>query len=557
MSSKFLPVLVISFAALFFMDSCSKKTNTQGRYIPSNAAVVLHVNAESILEKLPWEEIKQNDLFIQMYADTSLSSFVKSAMDNPENTGIDTKKDLVFFMVKDSSGGYLAFEGTLKDAAKFKAYNASALKKATASEKNGIGFLVEERTTVSWDKDKFIVIADAPEVSQMNDLDKMMNKDSVKVVSPKLPSTRDGIATASMLYALDKDNSLAANEKFSELVGTKGDMHFWANSEALYQGTPATPGIAALGMLNIGKLYQGSFSTGTVQFENGKIDVALKSYAGKELTDIFKKYSGTKISGDMVKRLPAKDVAVFLAMNFKPEGIKEFAKLIGIDGLVNMGASYLGFNLDDFVKANKGDIVFSISDISKDSSGKTNAAVLFAASKGDKPSFDKLVAAGKKLGSQELGSSASGFYFNQNDKYFSIGTNKDYIDQFVTKEGDSKFDFFDKISSGPIGGFVNLQYILTSLRDQASKDSLGLMAMDASIKLWDNIVMNGGEFKDGGITQHFEVNLVDKTTNSLKQLNRYAGVIGKIAQQKKREDKMMDTKLQGDTTGVKDSLPVQ
>jgi hypothetical protein len=334
-------------------------------------------------------------------------------------------------------------------------------------------------------------------------------------------------------------------------------MHFWANSEALYQGTPATPGIAALGMLNISKLYQGSFSTGTVQFENGKIDVALKSYAGKEMTDIFKKYSGTKINSEMVKRLPAKDVAVFLAMNFKPEGIKEFAKLIGIEGLVNMGASYLGFNLDDFVKANKGDIVFSISDIVKDTSGKTNAAVLFAASKGDKVSFDKLVAAGKKLGSQELGSSASHFYFNQNDKYFSIGTRKEYIDQFVAKEGDNKFEFFDKISSGPIGGYVNLQYIMRSFRDQASKDSLGMMALDASLKLWDNILMNGGEFKAGGITQHFEINLVDKSVNSLKLLNRYAGVIGKIAQQKKKEDDMMGIKLHGDTTGVKDSLLVQ
>lgn len=557
MSSKFLPVLLITVIAVLSLSSCSKKKNTQGRYIPANAAVILHMNAGSIFEKLPWEEVKQNQLFVEMYADTSLSSFVRSAMDNPENTGIDTKKDLVFFMVKDSTGGYFAFEGTVKDAAKFKAYNAAALKNATTSQKDGVEYMVADRTTVSWDKDKFIVVTDAPEVSRMNDLDKMMNKDSVKIALPKLPSTRDGIATASMLYALAEDNSMAENEKFSELVSTKGDMHFWANSEAIYQGTPGTPGMAALGMLNISKLYQGSFTTGTVQFENGKIDVDMKSYAGKEMTDIFKKYSGTKISSEMVQRLPAKDVAVFLAMNFKPEGIKEFAKLIGIEGLVNMGASAFGFTLDDFVKANKGDIVLSISDIVKDTSGKTNAAILFAASKGDNASFDKLVAAGKKFGSKELGSNAPNFYFNQNDKYFSIGTRKEYIDQFVTKEGDSKFDFYEKISSGPIGGYANLQYILSSMRTGASKDSLGLVALDASLKFWDHIIMNGGEFKDGGVTQHFEINLVDKTTNSLKQLNKYVAQIGSVARQKKQADDMMGIKLYGDTTGVKDSLPFQ
>lgn len=551
MKQKFLPSLFLSLTAILMMVSCSKKSNTLGRYVPANAAIVLHLNAATLTDKLPWEEVKQNELFKKMIADSSLSPFAKAALDNPENTGIDIKKDLIFFMVKDSTGAYVAFEGGIKDAAKFKAYNNSVFKNGKASQKNGVDYLADDKTTVSWNQTKFIVVADAPEASQLNNMDRMMNKDSMMLPPPVSVSTRDEAATAEQLYALAENNSLAKNEKFSELVASKGDVHFWMNAESF---NPGTAGMGAMSMVNMNKIFEGSVTSGTVNFESGKIEVDVKSYAGKELTDIWKKYSGSKISSDMVKRVPAKDVAFFLAMNFKPEGIKEFVKLMGLEGLINMGAAFLGFNLDDFIKANKGDILLAVSDIVKDSSGKTDASVLFAASVGDKLSFDKLVAAGNKMGKDQLGAAASKISFNQNKEYFAIGNKKENIDQFITKEGSSTFDFYSKIASGPIGGYVNLQYIMTSMRSEASKDSLGLLAMDASIKMWENIILSGGEFKNNGVTQHIEINLVDKTTNSLKQLNKYAAAIGVIAEQKKKETDITDIRLHGDTTGVKDSL---
>lgn len=542
MQFKFFPTLLFAFTALLFITSCGKKTNTQGLYIPATAAVIVHVNSEAISSKLPWEEVKQNVLFKSLYADSSLSSYVKSAMDNPENTGIDSKKDLLFFMVKDSAGAYVAFEGTVKDAAKFKTYNTAALKDAMASQKNGVEYLSNKRTTVSWNKEKFIVIADAPEANQLNNIDKLMNKDSSLTAPPA--TSRDGLSTAASLYQLSENNSMAKNEKFSKLINNKGDVHIWLNTQALYEGNA---GMAALSMVNISKLYEGSFTAGTINFENGQVIVDLDSYAGKEMTDLWKKYGGSKISNDMVKRLPAKDVAVLIALNFKPEGIKEFVKLLGVEGLINMGSGLIGFNLDDFVKANKGDILLSVSDITKDSSGKTDANILFAASVGDKASFDKLVNAGNKMGKQQLGISASKIFYNRNDPYFAIGNKKESIDQFVAKEGNSQFDFMNKIASGPMGGYVNLQYILNSMRDEAGKDSLGLVALDASLKFWKDIIMSGGNFKEGAVTQHIEINLLDKTNNSLKQLNTYIGIMANVIKEKKKETSITEIRLPGIT----------
>ena len=42
---------------------------------------------------------------------------------------------------------------------------------------------------------------------------------------------------------------------------------------------------------------------------------------------------------------------------------------------------------------------------------------------------------------------------------------------------------------------------------------------------------------DGAITQSVEINLIDKTTNSLKQLNQYAGILSGVYKKQKQLDK--------------------
>lgn len=60
------------------------------------------------------------------------------------------------------------------------------------------------------------------------------------------------------------------------------------------------------------------------------------------------------------------------------------------------------------------------------------------------------------------------------------------------------------------------------MKDETPKDSIGKAMYDASTKMWDNLIMTGGNMKGDAMKGHFEVNLVDKNTNSLKQLNTYA-----------------------------------
>lgn len=525
MQKRFLPLLLLAFTGVILFSSCSK-SNTQGRYIPKGAGLVMQINGASLNDKLPWADVKQNELFKDMVADSSVDAYLKSALDNPENTGIDVKNDIIFFMVKDSLGGYAAIEGTVKDAAKFKQFNSEATKITAETEKDGVHFLTNKKMTSTWNKDRFIILVDIPQMDYEN---KFRNTWDSANPAPAIVQ-RDLNSTATQLYSLTESNSLAKNEKFSDLVGTKGDLHVWINGEAFGTGNM---GMQALSMVNMSKMYEGAIVAATVNFDNGKIVADVKSYAGKDMTDIWKKYSGSKVNSDMVKRIPDKDIAAIVAMNFKPEGIREFLKLAGMEGFANMGASYAGFTLDDFIKANKGDILLAVSNLRKDSMGMQNMNVIFSASIGDKASFGKLIDAGKKLGGEKMGNMMDNkMFYNSNDNYFAIGNDKAGIDKYIGSASNNSFPFFDKAYDSPLGAYVNFQYIMTAMKSETA-DSLDKAAYDASLKMWDNLLATGGDFSNGAITQHLEVNLVDKNTNSLKQLNTYLGTMGNIEKKKK------------------------
>jgi hypothetical protein len=527
---------MIAVSAVLFMASCSKKTNTQGRYIPKEAVFAMHINGESLTAKLPWDEVKNNNAFKMAYTDSSVDAIARAAMDNPENTGIDIKNDMVFFVVKDTAGGYAVFQGKVKDAARFKSYFTSALKDATASEKDGISFLSKDRVSVTWDKDKFIMLSDLPQMSGMNELQTRNVWDTSYNAPIKDISTRDINATATALYNLKEGNSLATEERFSKLLADKGDMHFWMNAESL---SKEMSGMAGLAMMNLNKIYEDSRHAATANFEDGKIKVNMTSYGGKEMTNLYKKYGGGKVNADMAEQLANKDIAIFFAMNFKPEGIKEFLKLLNLEGMINMASGQIGFTFDDFIKANKGDLLLSVSDFTVDSFGRPDPKVLFATSIGDKVAFDKLIAAGNKMGRGAVGFGKE-FSYNKNDKYFVIGNDKAANDQFVNGKAGNKPAFWDKVSGGAVAGYVNIQTLMNSFRSEISNsDSFSIRTFQASQKFWNDITLSGGELKDGGIVQHIEINLMDKTTNSLKQLNKYFDEIALIQKQRKESYKYM------------------
>ncbi|HJY23039.1 MAG TPA: DUF4836 family protein, partial [Hanamia sp.] len=374
MKSLFKSALIFCLMAFLF-SSCGKR-NEEGKMIPKSALFVAQINMQSLGEKLSWNDIKQTSWYKKAYSDSATADWRKKILDNPGASGIDFNSGLTFFVNKsEGSDYYFVVGGKLKSEKDFEQFNKNFDPTQTVKKAGDISTLVlKDKNVVGWNDNHFAYVMNSATTStQMYSWE-----DSTGASSNIAPVDRsEELASfCNKLFSLKADSSLAKNDKFSDLLKEKGDLHFWQNTEEI---TKSVPNMGMLGMLKLDVFFKDNISTFTVNFDKGKIEIEQKGYAGKELTDFMKKNKGSKINTDMIKNIPSQNVFGILAMNFKPEGIQELIKLTGTDGMVNMYLQQLGFSLDDLSKANNGDLMIALSDFKmktdsmdiKDSEGNT------------------------------------------------------------------------------------------------------------------------------------------------------------------------------------------
>ena len=532
-------LLLLIFALLIV--SC-KETNKTGAMIPNDAGMVLHLNANSLNSKLSWEEIKQTNWFKEMYADAP-DSLARKLMDDPANSGMDIKSDFIFFVKNQGSNGYMVFEGAVKDAAAFEAFNKKISNNAATSKDGGFSSIqMQKGTAVTWNKDRFAYVIDAPNMN-MNRSFSMEGGDQTE---PATLSADTLVAIGKSLFSLKSSTSLAGNEKFGDMVKEEGDVHMWVNSEYLSGGMAA----GALSMMKVNTLLQGNVSATTINFDNGKITMKSKGYYNKELSRIFDKYPSKEISADLVNRIPSQNVYAAFVMNYPPEGLKEFMKTIGVDGMVNGFLGQANYSIDEFVKANKGDIVIAVTDfgvakrmdtidipggepMTYERSGP-DAKVLLATSINDRAAFDKLIGAFKAQGVDDFSKSIPDINYKLDNNWFAISNSTEYVTKFLAG-GNNNHAFASKISGHPFGGYIDIQKIIRTTQGNA-KDSAEMIAYKASLDMWQDIVITGGEYKNDALSAQFELNLMNKNTNSLKQLSAYFDQLSRIIKDKRSQN---------------------
>lgn len=532
MKLKLTPIVLVA-ALLVILSSCSNKADVP---VPSDAAFVLHIDGKSLNEKLSWDEIKQNAWFKKVYDEAANDdALVRKILDNPDNSGIDTKSDAYFFMRMRSRGAYVSFVCNIKDEKAFNELVAKAMGGAKAKKEGGLSIIASDEAVFSWDNKRFVAIADAPDAYQGGG-GRSLDTDSL-------------VFFAKEVHTLKSKQSLGSNSKFSSLVKEKGDAHIWMNGGTMYGGSLP----AMLALTKVSLLFEGNISAATVNFENGKITFNGKSYFNKEMEALYKKYSVKNVDPAVYKKIPG-DVAAVMAMNYSPEAIKEFIAMLGVDGLVNMFLGKENFSIDDFIKANKGEAFFAVSDfkvVTKENtvegtsykypSEQPEAKILFGAAIGDRASFDKAVnlitSKIKEEGGEKASELAKKVPYAVKDNWFLAGNDSTFLNSYGA--GSMDHAFISKISGHPFGGYIDIQKFINGARP-AMKDSVAQVIADQSLKLWQDVVFYGGEFKDGALTSYGEINMVDKNTNSLKQLNGYFDFIAQQLMFRRASHEMFD-----------------
>lgn len=534
----------ISFSVLLFISvllvvSC-KQTNKTGAMIPDDVGMVLHLNANSLNSKLSWDEVKQTNWFKEMYQDAP-DSLAQKLLDNPANSGMDMKSDFIFFLKNQNSQGYMVFEGSVKDAAAFEAFNKKVSKNASATRDGEFtNMKLPGGAVVTWNKEHFVYVIDAP---QMN-MAKTFSMQGGNYTEPTTLSADTLLTIGKSLFSLKSGNSLGGNEHFGDLVKEEGDLHMWLSSEHLYDGM----GAGMLSMMKVNTLLQGNVSATTINFDNGKISMKSKGYYNKELSRLFDKYPAKDISADVVNRIPSQDVIAAFVMNYPPEGLKEFMKVIGVDGLVNGFLGKANYSIEEFIKANKGDIIIAVTDFSFGNRNDTvqipgndgmrygqsgpQAKVLFATSINDRAAFDKLIGTVKGQGLEDFSKGIPEINYKLDNNWFAVSNSEDYVTKFLAG-GNNNHSFASKIGGHPFGGYVDIQKILKASSIEP-KDSSDMITYNASLQMWQDIVITGGKYKDGALSAQIELNLVNKTANSLKQLSNYFDKVSKEMKAKQK-----------------------
>lgn len=528
-------LLVTILSAAFLLSSCSKKSEV-GKMVPKDAMFVLHLDTKSLLTKVSWQDVKQNEWYKKISTDSSLKAWQKKLIEAPESSGIDMNGGLVLFVQKDATNpdGIIALEGSIKDAAAFTEFNKNLDSAAVVKTDGGISLLtIHDEAVVGWDGNHFAyVFSAAGAQSKLAAMSPLGNQSNM---TPLVGGTQALSTACKNLFSLTSDQNLTKDEKFSNLLKETGDIHVWINSEEIMKNST---GLGMLGMLKLDVFIKDNISTYTVNFDQGKIDITHKGYGGKELMDFMKKYQGGSISADMINSIPSTDIDGILALHFQPEGLKELIQMIGLDGMINSYSDKIGFTLDDFVKANKGDLIVSLSDLNVKSgeSGKPSMNVLFSVSIGDKASFQKLLDAGKQLGGS-MGAADTSVAYGQNDKYFAISNHQHFLNDFVGGTAHNHFPFMDQIGGHSVGLYFDIHRILSEIKSNATLDPDQDTVLDASLRLWKDLYGTSGDITDGAIIGHTQIDFMDPNTNSLVQLNQYFDKLSVIAIRKMEEEK--------------------
>jgi len=506
----------IAIASAVFI-SC-KNSKSKELTVPKHASTVVRINGASINSKANLNDLMQADWY-RRKKQMTVDSFDKQLMEDPDKSGVDLKSDFIYFTHKSELITYSVFEGGLKDVSDFeKLLNEKNPGKKT---EDGGGFqfmLIDNSDFISWSNSKFIYISGKQDMGAST----TVSPDSLKTY-------------ANFLYDLKKENSIESNENYSSLLKESGDIHFWSNSaDALsdFQFGPV-PLIAASAMM------QGSITAGTVNFENGKLVIKSKQYLNATLSKLIQNYSAKPLSADLLNHVP-QGASIVIAMNYHPQLIRDFLKVSGTESTTNEFLEDYNLSFVELLQASNGQILMTASELGPQAPASDEEMaddifpfggnLMFATAVNNDSSF-------KKLGTTIKQVFPTAVVQVQNN-WFLVGNSAASVNQFISSNNNPVVS--EKLSGHPFGIHIDIKKGLQQWNVHGL-DSTLLQQIELSRNFWEDIVSVGGEFTNGAVSFETNVNLADKSTNSLRQFAKYSQQMAELV---RKDDYAKNSSLQ-------------
>lgn len=545
--------------SIILLASCKKSFPPQLTFIPKNATVVAAINAEQLKDKLVKSQASLEKIISNLSgnSDTALEAG-KKEWEALKKSGIDFEKNMYVWVVQKGSAGS---EGTSMSN------NISAAVASIKSSNDLAAYIKSKDATLEIKKDKNFsyVTKGGDKMIAWNDksvVAMMYNKsysggmeyDSVTGnYNRKAPAdanvTTELMAEMTASFTRAQGESIASIKEYTNLVAEKTDLSFWINPSNSINGIPFP-------LPKIKELAEGNYTAVTLNFEDGKMVVNSKSYAGKALAGILKKYSGPEVDLDLVKRYPAADINGFMVFAFDPQIFSGIVKYMEVGALVDgyitkfMGTNY---TLEQALKAFKGDIAVVVSGIgfsnanSPDTMGVRTmsmpiAKMIFTMPVGDKTEMNKIMdrlAFMKMLEKTSRGyelSGPSGFGLTglADNESITIASDSQLLQAYKTKSSAVAQNIELKSYSGKsAAAYFNIASVLNSLSSQKQGDSTFNIVLNNAKATFKDLQAHSENFKGDAIASHFELRFVNEKENSLVSFLSFIAQASEMAKKNK------------------------
>ncbi|MFA6056929.1 MAG: DUF4836 family protein [Taibaiella sp.] len=551
---RFIPIIV---CMLFLFSSCSKPSENS-RYISKDAIGVLSINTSELVKKVAWSALSGSPIF----KDITGKAGGDSTSFDIEKTGIDIATFFAYALPDQRLASKSKFMVIipLKDAAKFQAFVKEKFPKAKIETKDNLTFAVlNENTTIGWDKKTAIAAAASPKTQWSDDGQPLPSADNTTILMEEVQKT----------FALKEDQSLAANNKFTDLQKAGHDIGFWLNYEALATSMPQEQiGSAGTILASQKKLLKDAFIAGGVDFEKGKIAGDATYYFNPSVKAIAEAMESKSVNNDLLKRVPGTQMNLMMSYHFNPQGIKAVVDTMGVGPLANAALKEYGLTIDDILNAFTGDFLLAVTDFAVSTESKsytmngnavnyTSPVPTFKASLSfkikDKAAFDKVMQVA--VTNEMLATSAPGVYtfagvatLASNGEYAAISNDPTVASAFLVSPGNANFNVPAEVKNNPYGFFADIKNSIKSVPLDLLYGKEDTAVFHDARNLLESISAHGGKVKDSQSDFHFEVNFQNKEENSLMQIINFSQ---KVAEAEKRQADSFDEVIpEADTTEV-------
>lgn len=290
----------IVFLFLLAASAC-KRTDNPLRHIPGDSHFVASIHLDQLGQKMRFNETK-GQLGLGMLGGILQMQGIPNFIDDRTVTGIDFRQAMyVFSQLDDEDGMYVAVMLRLDSKKRMQEFLEKVDKGMTFRDEDGFTYGISNNLLVGW-------------------------KGKVAYVIPGKEASEAGPGRLKRFFALDKKESMAANDRVKEALSSGHDMAVWYHSDRLTEFLSEkikAPTTRALG----------SEVAMAVNFSKGKAVADFTMWGNEEQMGAWQMMAGKGIPDELLLGLPDGPYPAVLALNMDMASLPEVMEMTGLKEL--------------------------------------------------------------------------------------------------------------------------------------------------------------------------------------------------------------------------------